>query len=70
MPGFDGTGPAGEGAMTGYGRGFCIRELKPGDSLYSALQRRGRRCVPAGMARGYRWGQQRPAAQPDNFRDK
>jgi hypothetical protein len=24
MPGFDGTGPAGQGPMTGGGRGFCI----------------------------------------------
>jgi hypothetical protein len=23
MPGFDGTGPAGTGPMTGWGRGFC-----------------------------------------------
>jgi hypothetical protein len=23
MPGFDGTGPAGQGPMTGGGRGFC-----------------------------------------------
>ena len=23
MPGFDGTGPAGMGSMTGWGRGFC-----------------------------------------------
>jgi len=25
MPGFDGTGPRGEGPMTGGGRGFCAR---------------------------------------------
>ncbi|MGC8863721.1 MAG: DUF5320 domain-containing protein [Armatimonadota bacterium] len=24
MPGFDGTGPAGQGPMTGGGRGFCV----------------------------------------------
>ena len=24
MPGFDGTGPAGMGSMTGGGRGFCV----------------------------------------------
>jgi len=24
MPGFDGTGPAGAGPMTGGGRGFCV----------------------------------------------
>lgn len=29
MPGFDGTGPAGMGPMTGGGRGFCA-SLRPG----------------------------------------
>ncbi|MBN1786927.1 MAG: DUF5320 domain-containing protein [Sedimentisphaerales bacterium] len=24
MPGFDGTGPLGQGPMTGRGRGFCV----------------------------------------------
>ena len=24
MPGFDGTGPAGRGPMTGWGRGYCV----------------------------------------------
>ena len=24
MPGFDGTGPAGQGPLTGGGRGFCV----------------------------------------------
>ncbi|WZL73040.1 DUF5320 domain-containing protein [Clostridiaceae bacterium 35-E11] len=28
MPKFDGTGPRAEGAMTGYGRGYCIMPLK------------------------------------------
>ena len=27
MPGFDGTGPRGRGAMTGGGRGFCAVPL-------------------------------------------
>ncbi|MCL6628769.1 MAG: DUF5320 domain-containing protein [Armatimonadetes bacterium] len=26
MPGFDGTGPAGQGPMTGGGRGFCVTQ--------------------------------------------
>jgi len=25
MPGFDGTGPAGQGPMTGGGRGYCVQ---------------------------------------------
>lgn len=27
MPGFDGTGPAGQGPMTGGGRGYCVRPV-------------------------------------------
>ena len=27
MPGFDGTGPAGQGPMTGGGRGFCAQPV-------------------------------------------
>ncbi len=27
MPGFDGTGPRGEGPMTGWGRGYCVRPV-------------------------------------------
>jgi len=28
MPGFDGTGPAGQGPMTGGGRGYCVRPIQ------------------------------------------
>ena len=28
MPGFDGTGPRGQGAMSGGARGYCVAELK------------------------------------------
>jgi hypothetical protein len=34
MPGFDGTGPSGQGPMTGQGRGFCVLRIskeKPGE---------------------------------------
>ncbi len=27
MPGYDGTGPKGQGPMTGRGRGFCILQI-------------------------------------------
>lgn len=27
MPGFDGTGPRGEGPLTGGGRGYCVEEV-------------------------------------------
>ncbi|MDY6881139.1 MAG: DUF5320 domain-containing protein [Thermodesulfobacteriota bacterium] len=42
MPGFDGTGPAGIGPMTGWGQGYC----NPAQSAYAS--------APAGRA-GY-WG--------------
>jgi hypothetical protein len=53
MPGFDGTGPAGMGPMTGRGRGYCVVPLNstkgtsiggyglqgyPGDTYYQARQ--------------------------------
>jgi hypothetical protein len=34
MPGFDGTGPAGMGPMTGGGRGFCAVRLGPVRPVY------------------------------------
>ncbi|MDD4169836.1 MAG: DUF5320 domain-containing protein [Desulfotomaculaceae bacterium] len=33
MPGFNGTGPIGRGAMTGRGRGYCISNILPGTGL-------------------------------------
>jgi hypothetical protein len=33
MPGFDGTGPLGQGPFTGRGRGFCVMKLPQGMSL-------------------------------------
>ena len=48
MPGFDGSGPVKEGPMTGWGRGYCIKEVEPDDKLFY-----GRR---AKLARGRRIG--------------
>jgi hypothetical protein len=45
MPGFDGTGPAGFGPMTGGGRGFCV---EPGWRGYPRYGRGG------GYGRGWR----------------
>ena len=33
MPGYDGTGPAGAGPMTGKGRGYCVMELPENEKL-------------------------------------
>lgn len=33
MPGYDGTGPAGAGPMTGRGRGYCIVKLPENGKL-------------------------------------
>ena len=33
MPGYDGTGPLGEGPMTGRGRGYCVVELPENGKL-------------------------------------
>jgi len=41
MPGFDGTGPLGQGPLTGRGRGYCIEPVKSENSIpigYSGAQ--------------------------------
>ena len=54
MPGFDGTGPRGEGPMTGGGRGFCISNFaeRRASGFYGA----GRGGMPWGGGRGRAWG--------------
>jgi len=49
MPGFDGTGPAGMGPMTGGGRGFCVAPV-------AGIRPRpfGRRFFGRGGGRGWR----------------
>lgn len=55
MPGFDGTGPYGEGNMTGRGRGYCLVPLdelnKEDPSLRRFLWGRGYRSR-RGFSRG------------------
>ena len=49
MPGFDGTGPRGQGPMTGGGRGYCAvplsgnRPMYPGQRFFGRGGGRGRR---------------------------
>ena len=50
MPGFDGTGPMGQGSMTGGGRGYCAVNL----SGISVRQGAGRRFFGRGGGRGNR----------------
>ena len=49
MPGFDGTGPLGQGAKTGGGRGTCPQ---PVDMYYGV----GRGGLPRGGGRGFAFG--------------
>ena len=44
MPRFDGTGPLGQGPMTGRGRGFCVLQVpqEPGAPLTSIAGQAGR----------------------------
>ena len=49
MPGFDGTGPMGQGPMTGGARGYC----NPGYAGYGSAYGRG---YGAGRGRGFRRG--------------
>jgi len=46
MPGFDGTGPRGQGAMTGGGRGYCAVVLNGTDAR--PVSARGACGMPAG----------------------
>ncbi len=39
MPDFDGTGPRGEGPLTGCGRGYCIIPLSPEQEICFLRQR-------------------------------
>jgi hypothetical protein len=51
MPGFDGTGPAGQGPMTGGARGWC----NPGQAVRPAARYLGRPTRVVGTGRP-RWG--------------
>ena len=55
MPGFDGTGPLGQGAMTGGGFGYCGSGRRPGYGLGGRGPGRGRR-----LGRGTGYGYRRP----------
>lgn len=50
MPGFDGTGPKGQGALTGGGRGYCAVELNNTGVKLS----NGRGFYGRGGGKGYR----------------
>jgi hypothetical protein len=53
MPAFDGTGPRGEGPLTGRGEGYCairLTELRPGGQAYGYAGRAG---LPVRL--GLRW---------------
>ncbi len=50
MPGFDGTGPRGQGAMTGGGRGYCALNLNSPEIVKNA----GRKFLRRGAGRGNR----------------
>jgi len=53
MPGHDGTGPLGQGTMTGGGRGFCVYPLSPGSVPFWG-RGMGRGFFGRGGGRGFR----------------
>jgi len=60
MPGFDGTGPRGNGPMSGWGRGFCAipKEMFDKDSLgrFGRGIGRGLGMMGRGLGRGMGFG--------------
>lgn len=53
MPGFDGTGPLGQGSLTGRGMGYCAGGPYPyAREVYGV----GRGGIPWGGGRGRAWG--------------
>jgi hypothetical protein len=53
MPGYDGSGPRGEGALTGWGFGYCAAESRTAPETVGRFGPRGR---GRGMQRGFRRG--------------
>ncbi len=55
MPGFDGTGPSGQGKFTGGGRGYCVGYLRPrfGRGRFNSGQGFGRGLGRQGLNPGY-----------------
>ena len=68
MPGFDGTGPWGEGPMTGGARGYCNPALVRTSPLYGRRFGYGRgyrgRGFRRGFGPGYGWGRGYAPAAP------
>lgn len=58
MPGRNGTGPAGEGSMTGGGRGTCVTTDPSVLSRFAVLGR-GRGGVGRGLGLGFGFGARR-----------
>jgi hypothetical protein len=54
MPGRDGTGPAGQGPMTGGGGGFCADDARDGRGRYRGWGAGRGRCGGRGRG-GWRW---------------
>lgn len=54
MPGFNGTGPMGQGARTGRGFGYCAPGI--GSAPYQGIYGVGRGGYPRGGGRGRAWG--------------
>lgn len=56
MPGFDGTGPIGQGSRTGGGRGYCPPVAAPYAYGAPVVYGVGRGGLPRGGGRGYAFG--------------
>lgn len=52
MPGFDGTGPVGQGSFTGRGRGYCIKPLDNNPKINNEDTEKGVIKMPGGDGTG------------------
>ncbi|WP_418792438.1 DUF5320 domain-containing protein [Phosphitispora sp. TUW77] len=70
MPGFDGAGPSGQGAMTGKGRGYCMAVVSPENTFSGTGQGAGNGGKPRGCGFGRCFGKSRNARSGRKFQSR
>jgi len=68
MPGFDGTGPRGQGPLSGRGEGYCAMALPEGQAPFGYAGRPCRPILPGGAPAPLGVGRRFPFWPPHLFR--